>query len=398
MHARAVSVIVPTYNRAAMLAECLQSLVGQTVAPHQLIVVDDGSQDDTPARVEALRAQYGDRLVHLRTENGGKPRALNLALPRVTSEWVWIFDDDDVALPMAIEVRLDALARMPDARLVLSNHLWGRSGADGRIAPTGAHRWPDVDTRNLRLRLMRSCFTTLSGALVHADCYREAGAFREELVASEDYDMLLRLVRRYPAALVDQPTFIVRRHDSVRGPAGDRYGVHQRELRFLHHDRIVGLGLRETAALGEYLVPARETVAEPALKRRALVSRMIVMAGKGLEREMLADARSYAVLAGGSGGAPTPEERRGITQAAQQRYLVLRVLQNPSAFLAEAGALRASPGGRTALQALARGFAGVARWGLRERRERLRLLGVAVRLYGAGLARLPRWHARTQTP
>lgn len=396
MHARAVSVIVPTCNRAAMLAECLQSVVDQTVPPHQLIVVDDGSQDDTPARIEALRERCGDRLVHLRTENGGKPRALNLALPHVTGAWVWIFDDDDVALLTSIQSRLEALARTPDARVVLSNHLWGRSGADSSIEPTGAHRWPEVDAGNVRLRLMRSCFTTLQGALVDADCYREIGPFREELVTSEDYDMLLRLVRRYPVALLDRPTFVFRRHDSARGPAGRRYDAHERELRFLQHDRIVGLGLREAATLGEYLVPPRATVTAPALKRRALVNRMIVMAGKGLEREMLADAQSYAALTGE--GAPTRDERRGIAEAAQQRYLVLRVLQDPAAFLGEAAPLRRSPGGRAALQALARGFAGVARWGLRARRERMRLLGVAARLYGAGLPNLPRWHARTETP
>lgn len=396
MPARTVSVIVPTYNRATMLAECLQSIVDQTAPPHQIIVVDDGSQDDTPARIEALRASCGDRLFHLRTENGGKPHALNLALPHVTGEWVWIFDDDDVALLTSIQSRLDALARTPGARVLLSNHLWGRSGADGNIEPTGAHHWPAVDAGNLRLRLMRSCFTTLQGALVHADCYREVGPFREELVTSEDYDMLLRLVRRYPVALLDQPTFVFRQHDSARGPAERRYDAHERELRFLHHDRIVGLGLREAAPLGEYLIPPRTTVTEPALKRRALVNRMIVMAGKGLEREMLADAHSYAVLTGES--APTREERRGIAEAAQQRYLVLRVLQDPAAFLGGAAPLRRSPGGRAALQALARGFAGVARWGVRARRERLRLLGVAARLYGAGLPGLPRWHARTETP
>lgn len=388
-----VSVIVPTYNRVDLLEECLHSLLGQTVAPHQIIVVDDGSTDDTAARVRSVNNCCDDRINYLCKDNGGKPRALNQALPMVTGEWVWIFDDDDVALLTSIQSRLAALERQPRAKIVLSNHLWGRSGADGTIEPTGEHRWPEVNESNLRLLFMRSCFTTLQGALVHRDCYRQVGPFREDLLTSEDYEMLLRLLRRYPVALLDRPTFVFRRHEGARGPASQRYAHAERERLFMRHDRLVGRALRQDAALGEFLAPARATLNEPSLKRLALLNRMTVMAGKGLEEEMIEDAMSYAALTDGSEAGPTRDERRMLVRAAQQRYFVLRVLENPFAFYTLALRLRRSSTGRTVLAALARGLAGVARWGVAQRGERLKLLGLAARLYGAsfpGLAGRPR--------
>ena len=390
MVAKTVSVIVPTFNRAALLEECLHSLLAQTIPPHEIIVVDDGSTDDTADRVRNVNNCCGGRIVYVRKENGGKPRALNMAIPMATGEWVWMFDDDDVAMLTSIQSRLQLLERHPRAKVVLSNHLWGHSGPEGNIEPTGAHRWPDVDEHNLRLHFMRSCFTTLQGALVHREALRAVGPFREDLVTSEDYDMLLRLVRRYPVALLDRPTFIFRRHAGARGPAGQRYGHDERERLFVRHDRIVGRILRDEAALGEYLAPMREAVSDAALKRLALLNRMVVMAGKGLEHEMIEDALSYAALTDGSASGPTRDERRTIARAAQQRYFVLRVLDDPIGFLAEACKLRRSGTGRRVLFSLARGLLGVARWGVQNRTERMKVLGIAARLAGAALPGMPR--------
>ncbi|HEY9380159.1 MAG TPA: glycosyltransferase family 2 protein [Burkholderiales bacterium] len=396
MPARTVSVLVPTYNRGALLEECLHSLLGQTVPPHEIIVVDDGSTDDTAERVRSVNNCCGSRITYVHKENGGKPRALIFALPMVTGEWVWIFDDDDVAMLTSIQSRLALLDRRPGAKVVLSNHLWGRSGDNGAIEPTAEHRWPRVDESNLRLQFMRSCFTTLQGALVQRECYRQVGPFREDLVTSEDYEMLLRLVRRYPVALLDRPTFVFRRHEGERGPAARRYGHDEREQLFAHHDRMVGRALRAETALGEYLTPVRETVSDAALKRLALLNRMSVMAGKGLEEEMIEDALSYATLTDGSGIGPTRDERRAIAQAAQQRYFVLRLLEDPLHFYSAVRNLRRTGAGRAVLQALARGLIGVARWGANDRNMRLQLLGIAARLYGTTLPGMPPRQARTQ--
>ena len=100
-----VSVIVPTFNRSRFIVDCLESLLAQTLPPAELIVVDDQSSDAT----RALLATYHDRIVQLETPSQlGKPGAVNLGLAHATGDYIWVFDDDDVALP-------DALARFTDA-------------------------------------------------------------------------------------------------------------------------------------------------------------------------------------------------------------------------------------------------------------------------------------------
>ena len=122
-----VSVIVPTFNRAQMLQECVASLLRQTQPPLEIIVVDDGSTDDTAEVVRRMPAPVR----YLYKSNAGKPAALNFALPHATGQWIWFFDDDDVALPRSIEARLQALPAAPDARVIISRFVWGRNDAAG---------------------------------------------------------------------------------------------------------------------------------------------------------------------------------------------------------------------------------------------------------------------------
>ena len=93
-----VSVIVPTFNRARYLPECLESLLAQTFPPTQIVVVNDGSTDDTASAVKP----YLDRIEYIEKENGGKSSALNLVLPNIRNDYVWIFDDDGDPCPAPV--------------------------------------------------------------------------------------------------------------------------------------------------------------------------------------------------------------------------------------------------------------------------------------------------------
>ena len=106
-----VSVIVPTFNRSPYLGECLESLLAQTLPPAQVIVVNDASTDATRAVLEP----FLDRIEYIETPSQlGKPGAVNLGLERVTGDYVWVFDDDDVALPCALERFTAPLERQPE--------------------------------------------------------------------------------------------------------------------------------------------------------------------------------------------------------------------------------------------------------------------------------------------
>ena len=106
-----VTVIMPTFNRANYICASLDSLLAQTVAPAQIIVVDDGSTDATPSVLEP----YRQRIDYLRRDNSGKPAAINSALQRVRGDYLWVFDDDDIACPDALARHLHALDGAPTA-------------------------------------------------------------------------------------------------------------------------------------------------------------------------------------------------------------------------------------------------------------------------------------------
>src|SRR5687768_15720087 len=97
--------IVPTYNRAQYIGEAIESLLAQTRRPDQIIVVDDGSTDGTLSVLD----RYAGRIEIVSKANGGKATAINMAIPRATGGCIWVFDDDDVALPDALERHLHAL-------------------------------------------------------------------------------------------------------------------------------------------------------------------------------------------------------------------------------------------------------------------------------------------------
>ena len=110
-----VCVIVPTFNRAQYLGEALDSVLGQTRPPADIIVVDDGSTDKT----SEVAKSFGDRIRYVRKENGGKSAAVNLALRLSQAHYVIIADDDDIMYPSGLAHLLAPLER--DGRLDFSN-------------------------------------------------------------------------------------------------------------------------------------------------------------------------------------------------------------------------------------------------------------------------------------
>jgi hypothetical protein len=375
-----VAVIVPTYNRADMLRQCLESLLGQTLPLSQIIVVDDGSTDHT---VQCVRS-FGSAVSYLHQVNGGKPKALNLALPLVDADYVWIFDDDDIALPSSVELRVTALQRHPHAGFVVTNHLLGK--ADGEVLKTaGRARWPTIDG-DFFLQLMLGCFVTLQSVLVRTACYRQVGGFDENLRTSEDYEMLLRLARRFPVVLLDEPTFIFRQHEGTRGQAAARYGAGEREQRFAQHDAIVGRRLRAELSLGDYLAPRKRGPLGVPETAQALINRMSVMASKGLASELLEDALAFAEIDAGAERL-RDHERRQLVRAVQHRYFLLALLAQGSRFLHDAQVVAATARGRSMLRCFARGLVGLARWSAGTGAERFSLLAIASRLAALSLTR-----------
>lgn len=351
-----VSVLVPTFNRANYLPECLDSLLLQTMPALEIIVIDDGSQDNTAEVIE----RYGQRVRYVRKDNGGKPTAVNLGLSLAQGELIWIFDDDDVALPHAIASRVTALRLNPDAGFVYGPHYYGSDGPDGMIRQGRLHRLSAHDPQSFLLELMKGCFFHLATALVRAQAYRTVGDFDTELLSSEDYDMQLRLTRSFTAAYCPEPIFIFRQHTGPRGAMAIRYAGAQRTNVFRRFDQRVGRKLRTGLALGDYLVPRLAQVGAPATQRQALLNRMTVMASKGCLPEMMEDlCQALSLLP--SDGVPTAAEQHTITTAICTGYAPDAITDQWDDFRLLLAGLPRSPAGRAAIRSITAGFIRLAK-------------------------------------
>src|ERR1700722_2884157 len=105
MSSSSICAIIPTYNRSGMLRARFDSILAQSRPMQEIIVVNDGSTDDT----ENVVKSYGDRVKLISKTNGGKSSALNSALARCTADYIWIFDDDDIAAPDSIDRLAEAM-------------------------------------------------------------------------------------------------------------------------------------------------------------------------------------------------------------------------------------------------------------------------------------------------
>lgn len=280
-----VSIIVPTYNRSEYIRECIDSLLEQTRPAFEIIVIDDGSEDNTAEIIH----DYGNKVRYVHKENGGKPSAVNLGLSMVQGNLIWIFDDDDVALPDAIESRVATLKKNKHAGLVYTPHFIGSSEQGGKIVRGQLYLPPLYDDDNFFYFLLKGCFFHLASALVRIEAYQEVGRFDENLFSSEDYDMQIRLARKFNAVYCSSPSFIFRQHSGVRGAKAISYAGDQRSKIFRKYDQKIGLKLRQELSLNEYLIPKTKETISTSQVRDALLCRMVVMASKGCVEQMFED-------------------------------------------------------------------------------------------------------------
>ena len=199
-----VTVIVPTYNRAATLPRALSSILAQTCSPRHIIVVDDGSTDST---AELIQDQFAD-IHYIYQPNTGVSAARNAGIRLhdtlgADSEWIALLDSDDEWLPDKLERQLQAWHREPRHRLIHCDEIWVRNGR--RVNPMNKHRKYGGHIFNHCLPL---CTISPSAVLMRRDLLDDTGLFAEDLPACEDYDLWLRICYREAVLFVDEPLII----------------------------------------------------------------------------------------------------------------------------------------------------------------------------------------------
>ncbi|MCF6188121.1 MAG: glycosyltransferase family 2 protein [Desulfobulbaceae bacterium] len=193
-----VSVIVPTYNRAKYIKRAMDSVLGQTRPPDELIIVDDGSTDNTLEIIEqtALRAAFPVRV--LRRENRGAAAARNVGIAHATGDFLCFLDSDDWWDKKKIELQLEAMHGKPDSSISHTREIWFRNGVrvnqKKKHAPGNGHIFADC---------LKMCVVGMSTVMVKKELFTNYGFFNEALPCCEDYDLWLRVAREQPFLLVD---------------------------------------------------------------------------------------------------------------------------------------------------------------------------------------------------
>jgi glycosyltransferase involved in cell wall biosynthesis len=199
-----VSVIIPVYNGARYLGEAIDSVLAQTYTNLELIVIDDGSTDDTWSIVES----YGSRLRGWRQSNGGVANALNRGIGLAAGEYIAWLSHDDAFLPQKLALQIDCLARYRDAQLCYSDY-WV---VDDHSRRQGVLNMPAYPRDRCVRHLLQAMFICGSTTLTHRTCFQVVGPFDETLRHAQDADMWLRLARRFGFAHVAQPLIHWRYH------------------------------------------------------------------------------------------------------------------------------------------------------------------------------------------
>ena len=192
-----VSVIIPTYNRHAMLREALGSVLAQRDVDFELIIIDDGSTDGTAHLLDEL-TKRDPRLIAMHTENRGPAAARNRGVERARASWIAFLDSDDLWTPTKLARQFEFMRRNPAYQIAQCQETWVRGGR--RVNPGARHV---KEAGDIFIRSLRTCLISPSAVIMSTKLFREMGGFDESMSAAEDYDLWLRILIDHEIGLLD---------------------------------------------------------------------------------------------------------------------------------------------------------------------------------------------------
>ena len=212
-----ISVIIPSFNRIQTLIRAIESVLRQHSVVDEIIVVDDGSEDNTAALV----SQRYPNIKLIRQTNQGVSAARNTGIRQASFEWIALLDSDDCWLPEKITLIRQAQLQNPEYHLFHSDEIWIRNGV--RVNPMKKHGKNGGWIFESCLPL---CAISPSAVVLRRSLMHTTGYFDESLPACEDYDLWLRICHEFPVHYIDRPLII-------------KYGGHADQLsrRFWGMDR-----------------------------------------------------------------------------------------------------------------------------------------------------------------
>jgi glycosyltransferase involved in cell wall biosynthesis len=218
-----VTAVIPTYNYGHYVCAAVESALAQTYPRVEVVVVDDGSTDDTAARL----ARYGDRIRYVYQPNQGLSAARNTGIRAANGEFVALLDSDDEWHPERVAAQVPVMLARPEVGLVAAGAETGPEPRWKAVDPTNPGPAREVTAREL---LVRTWFGSC-GVLMRRACFDEVGYFDTTLRSAEDRDMWLRVALRYPIVVLGAPLWWYRAHSGSMSTAAQR--MEDNELRVL---------------------------------------------------------------------------------------------------------------------------------------------------------------------
>jgi glycosyltransferase involved in cell wall biosynthesis len=196
-----VSVIIPTYNRAHLVGEAIDSVLSQTYEDLELIVVDDGSQDETRQFVSS----YSSRVTYLYQKHRGVSAARNRGIEQARGEYLSFLDSDDLWFKEKLNLQMEYLKSHPEILICYTDEIWIRKGV--RVNPMKKHR---KYSGMIFEHCLPLCIVSPSSVMIRRKLLDEVGIFDETLEVCEDYDLWLRISARYPIQFIEKPLIVKR--------------------------------------------------------------------------------------------------------------------------------------------------------------------------------------------
>ncbi len=271
-----ISVIIPTYNRELFLGRALHSVQRQTLACDEIIVIDDGSVDNTRNFVYDFSAKCRLPVRYIYQKNQGPAAARNRGISEARFSYLAFLDSDDHWQKNKLEFQYRALSTRPDIMIGHTKERWLRRGI--HLNQKKIHQPSNGDIFKHCLKL---CAVGMSTVMAKKELFEEIGLFKEQMRCCEDYDLWIRTSSRFPFFLLDAPLTVKEggREDQV----SYQYRIGMDRLRI---GAILDL-LQEQSLSREQIIWTLEE-----LQRKCMVY------GKGaMKHSRIAEGQSYVELA-----------------------------------------------------------------------------------------------------
>ena len=220
------SIIIPTYNRAQFLKIAIESVLAQTFIDYELIIVDDGSTDETKELISLCAMRYAQCAIrYIYQKHLGVTLARNRGVKEAKGRFICFLDSDDRFRSNKLQTTYDYIKNYPKCKIFHTEELWYRNGSI--LAQKKHHKKPSGYVFENAVKI---CCISISTVAIHHSIFKEVGLFDKKLPACEDYDFWVRVTARYPVMLIPQYLTIkeggLADQQSKKFPAMDKFRIY----------------------------------------------------------------------------------------------------------------------------------------------------------------------------